>query len=154
LVLEGSVNGNSSSNNGASWYRSLNGYKSNPSDPGVYMHSDHHQVGYLDAGLSFWNAHDGGLSFINYSSSSDQMPSLVYKSNGVIVTQVYTISINPSSNSNDDFMMANQDNDGFSKEAGQWMSASSWRWRLFCNRLFKPKYKIFRWYNWFFNSFR
>lgn len=125
LVLEGSVNGNSSSNNGASWYRSLNGYKSNPSDPGVYMHSDHHQVGYLDAGLSFWNAHDGGLSFINYSSSSDQMPSLVYKSNGVIVTQVYTISINPSSNSNDDFMMANQDNDGFSKEAGQWMSAAA-----------------------------
>lgn len=122
LFIDGSVNGNSSSDNGATWYRSLNGYKREPSDPGVYMHSDHHQAGYLDTGLSFWNANDGGLSFINYTSKTDQFPTVTYKSNGVVVTQIYTISINPSSNSNDDFLMANQDNDGFSKEGGKWVS--------------------------------
>ncbi len=123
LLLEGSVNGNSSDDSGATWYLSLNGYKSSGADPGVYMHSDHHQAGYLDAGLSFWNVNDGGLNFINYTSASDQMPTLEYKSNGVVTTQVYTISINPASGSNSDFMMANQDNDGFSFESGSWVSA-------------------------------
>lgn len=125
FFLEGSVNANSSNDNGASWYTSLNGYKSNDNDPGVYVHSDHHQAGYLDAGLSFWSANDGGLYFINYTSPTDQSPTTVYKSNGVVVTQIYTISINPSSGNNDDFMMANQDNDGFSKENGTWVSVSA-----------------------------
>lgn len=125
FFLEGSVNANSSNDNGASWYTSLNGYKSNANDPGVYVHSDHHQAGYLDAGLSFWSANDGGLYFINYTSPTDQSPTTVYKSNGVVVTQIYTISINPSSGNNDDFMMANQDNDGFSKENGTWVSVSA-----------------------------
>jgi xyloglucan-specific exo-beta-1,4-glucanase len=122
FFLEGSVNANSSNDNGASWYTSLNGYKTDASDPGVYVHPDHHQAGYLDEGLSFWSANDGGLYFINYSSPTDQSPTTVYKSNGVVVTQIYTISINPSSGNNDDFMMANQDNDGFSKENGTWVS--------------------------------
>jgi len=125
LFLGGSVDVNSSNNNGASWYKSLNGYKSSPNDPGVYVHSDHHQAGYLDAGLSFWSANDGGLYFMNYANSTDQSPTTIYKSNGVIVTQIYSISINPSSGNNDDFMMANQDNDGFSKENGTWISVSA-----------------------------
>ena len=122
LIIDGSVNGNSSSDNGATWYQSLNGYWTNSADAGVYMHSDHHQAGYLDAGLSFWNVNDGGLDFITYTSPTDQLPTVEYKSNGVVTTQIYTISINPSSGTNDDFMMANQDNDGFSKESGQWVS--------------------------------
>ena len=125
IIIGGSVNGNHSSDNGASWYTSLNGYKSTPSDPGIYMHSDHHQAGYLDTGLSFWFCHDGGLSFINYTNPTDQFPTEVYKSEGVINTQVYTISINPSSGTNDDFIMANQDNDAYSKESGQWVSMAA-----------------------------
>lgn len=126
LFLEGSVNGNTSTNDGATWYRSLNGYKNVAGDPGEYMHSDQHESGYLDAGNSFWNANDGGLSFINMNAPySIQKPNIEYKTNGVINTQIYTISINPSSAINDDFMMGNQDNDGFSKENGVWVSVSA-----------------------------
>ncbi|MGB5417232.1 T9SS type A sorting domain-containing protein, partial [Algibacter sp.] len=100
---------------------------SNPvNTSGVYMHSDHHQAGYLDAGLSFWNVNDGGLCFITMDGAGTvNAPVIEYKSEGVIVTQSYTISIDPSSGTNDNFMMANQDNDGFSKEGGQWVSVSA-----------------------------
>ncbi|WP_369998410.1 T9SS type A sorting domain-containing protein [Winogradskyella sp.] len=90
------------------------------------MHSDHHQSGFLNSSLSMWNVHDGGLSFISMDGSGTlENPVVEYKSQGVINTQVYAIAINPSTGSNGDFMMANQDNDGFSREAGQWVSASA-----------------------------
>ncbi|MFY9244100.1 MAG: T9SS type A sorting domain-containing protein [Polaribacter sp.] len=125
LLISGSVNGQVTSNGGNTWYNALNGYNTSASEPGVYIHSDHHQMGYLDAGLSFWSANDGGLDFITFTNSTDQKPTIQYKSNGVVVTQIYTISINPSAAASDDFMMANQDNDGFSKEAGTWVSAAA-----------------------------
>lgn len=126
FFLEGAVAGQASINNGTDWYLSLNGYKTDPSHPGVYVHSDHHQMGYLNAGNSFWDANDGGLSFIEFNSTPDLTnPTVTYKTNGVINTQVYTISINPNSANNDDFMMANQDNDGYSKESGTWYGASA-----------------------------
>ncbi|RAJ18107.1 T9SS type A sorting domain-containing protein [Olleya aquimaris] len=125
LFIEGSVNGNTSTDGGNTWYQSLNGYW-DVGSPGEYMHSDHHQAGYLDAGLSFWNVNDGGLSFITMDGAgSITNPVIEYKSSGVIVTQSYTISIDPSSGTNDNFMMANQDNDGFSKEGGQWVSVAA-----------------------------
>lgn len=125
MFLEGSVNGQTSLDNGNTWYKALNGYWNSASDPGVYVHSDHHQMGYLNSGLSFWDAHDGGLSFIEFSSIAQQIPTVTYKSEGVINTQVYTISINPTVATSDDFIMANQDNDAFSKEGGQWVSVSA-----------------------------
>lgn len=125
LILDGAVNGNVSNDNGTTWYTSLNGYKSAPTDPGVYVHSDHHQMGYLNSGLSFWSVNDGGLNFIEFSSASNLDPVVEYKSQGVVTTQVYTISIDPTSAASDDFIMANQDNDGFSKESGSWVSVSA-----------------------------
>lgn len=119
LIVSGEFNGQTSTDNGASWYRSLNGYYfSNGSGvdlDGTYIHSDHHGLGLLDGKYEFWSVNDGGLNFINYSSLTDKKPTIEYKSNGVIVTQLYTAAITPNS-ADGNYLMANQDNDGFSKE--------------------------------------
>ncbi|CAH8293653.1 putative secreted protein (Por secretion system target) [Mariniflexile fucanivorans] len=121
FFMEGAVAGQTSIDNGDTWYMSLNGYWKNSSTPGVFVHCDHHQMGYLNNGNSFWDAHDGGLDFIEFNSTPDlTTPNTTYKTNGVINTQIYAISINPTVANSDDFLMANQDNDGFSKEGGTW----------------------------------
>lgn len=127
LILSGGVEGRTSSNNGSSWFNSLNGYWENASSDGVYVHSDHHTLGTLDDGFSFYSCHDGGLDFITYQHLNDQKPSTQYKSEGVLVTQIYSVAITPQ---NDDyFLIGNQDNDGYSREEHkgtiQWVSAAA-----------------------------
>lgn len=133
LIVSADVNGRTSSDNGATWYRSLNGYYKNDDglpveDHGVFVHSDHHGLGLLDGQYEFWGVNDGGLSFITYSSATDQTPTIEYKSNGVINSQLYDVAITPNSTSGN-YIMALQDNDGFSKEmhngSMQWIAASA-----------------------------
>lgn len=123
LIISNEVNGLSSADNGATWYRSLNGYYT-PGDQtadghGVFVHSDHHGMGKLDGNYEFWSVNDGGLNYITYNSPTDQTPINVYKTAKVIVNQVYAVAIN-STAVDDNYIMANQDNDGFSKVGGNW----------------------------------
>ncbi len=128
LLVTGEFNGQTSTDNGATWHRSLNGYWNGQADDGTYIHSDHHGLGLLDGQYEFWSVNDGGLSFINYSSINDTKPSITYKSNGVVVTQLYDVAITPNL-STGNYVTANQDNDGFSKEmhngSMQWIAASA-----------------------------
>lgn len=140
LFVTGEFNGQVSADNGATWSRSINGYyhpnaASGPStdgsevtSDGVYVHSDHHAMGLLDGQYEFWSVNDGGLNFITFSSLNDTNPTTTYKSNGVINTQLYDVAITPNLTSGN-YMMANQDNDGFSKEihngSMQWIAVSA-----------------------------
>ncbi len=119
LILSGEVGGQTSTNSGNNWSLTLNGNWTDDSSEGSYLHSDNHRLGRLDDPLSFWSAHDGGLSFITYPSLNSTKPTVTYKSPTVIVTQSYSVSINPTLN-DDAYMMANQDNDSFSKFNGTW----------------------------------
>lgn len=132
LFVTGEFNGQTSTDNGATWHRSLNGYY-NPAGSGqqldgTYIHSDHHGLGLLDGQFEFWSVNDGGLSFINYTSVNDNKPTITYKSNGVVVTQLYDVAITPNL-ATGNYVTANQDNDGFSKEMHngtmQWIAASA-----------------------------
>jgi xyloglucan-specific exo-beta-1,4-glucanase len=132
LFVSGEFNGQTSTDNGATWHRSLNGYY-NPNGTGVvldgtYVHSDHHAMGLLDGQYEFWSVNDGGLNFITYSSVNDVKPTTTYKSNGVINSQLYDVAITPNAGTGN-YMMALQDNDGFSKEmhngSMQWIAASA-----------------------------
>lgn len=128
LFISGEVNAKSSADNGATWTNTLNGYWTQNSDDGIYVHSDHHGMGSLDGQFEFWNVNDGGLDFITYTSVNDVKPTTIYKSNGVVNTQLYDVAITPNS-ANGDYIMANQDNDGFSREmhngTRQWIAASA-----------------------------
>lgn len=119
MIISGEFNGTHSTDNGASWYRSLNGYWTDASSDGNYIHSDHHRLGSLDGNLKFWSANDGGLSYITYASNTDQKPIIEYKTSKTIVTQHFSVAINPNV-SGDDYVVGNQDNDGFSKIDGVW----------------------------------
>lgn len=123
MMVTGEFNGQSSTDGGTNWYRSLNGYWSNSSSPGTYIHSDHHRMGQLDSNLELWSVNDGGLSYATYSSESDQHPTIDYKSGNVIVTQSYSVAINPSA-SDGAIVAANQDNDAFSKTNDQWYAVA------------------------------
>jgi photosystem II stability/assembly factor-like uncharacterized protein len=132
LFVSGEFNGHTSKDTGATWHRSLNGYY-DPNGSGVdidgtYVHSDHHAMGLLDGQYEFWSVNDGGLNFITYNSLNDVKPTTKYKSNGVINSQLYDVAITPNANSGN-YMMALQDNDGFSKEihngSMQWIAASA-----------------------------
>lgn len=128
LIISGSVNAMTSADNGQTWYNSLNGYWENSNSDGNYIHSDHHTMGDLGGqGYDFYSCNDGGLSFIQYQSKTDQKPAIEYMSSGVLVTQIYTVAITPQNA--DYFMIGNQDNDGFSKEmhngAVKWVSAAA-----------------------------
>jgi xyloglucan-specific exo-beta-1,4-glucanase len=132
MFVTGEFNGQTSTDTGASWHRSLNGYYNangaGQAKDGTYIHSDHHGLGVLDGAFEFWSVNDGGLGYITYSDINDKTPTIIYKSNGVVNTQLYDVAITPTSTSGN-YIMANQDNDGFSKEmhAGtmQWVSASA-----------------------------
>ncbi|PWG04724.1 T9SS type A sorting domain-containing protein [Polaribacter aquimarinus] len=119
MMISGEFNGTHSTDNGNSWYRSLNGYWDDNSSDGNYIHSDHHKLGSLDGNLKFWSVNDGGLNYMTYTSNSDQKPTIEYKSAKTIVTQHYSVAINPNVNG-DSYMVGNQDNDGFSKIDGVW----------------------------------
>lgn len=123
MMLSGAVIGASSADNGVTWSNTLNGDWFGSSDPGTYVHSDHHRMGSLDSPLEFWSTNDGGLNYITYASATDLTPTATYLSTDVIVTQSYSVAINPSAN-DDSYLMANQDNDGYSKRNGQWFSVA------------------------------
>ncbi|MAD98672.1 MAG: hypothetical protein CMB99_15220 [Flavobacteriaceae bacterium] len=124
LVLSGEVNAKHSNDNGSTWYNSINGYWSDNTSDGNYMHSDHHGMGKLDGTYEFWSTNDGGLSYVDYGNDpTNQKPTITYKSDKVIVTQSYSVAINPSAN-DDAYLIANQDNDSFSKINGTWYSVA------------------------------
>ncbi|WP_298781711.1 T9SS type A sorting domain-containing protein [uncultured Polaribacter sp.] len=124
LIISGSVDGVSSTNNGASWYKSLNGYWEDNESDGLYVHSDHHGLGTLDGTNEFWTVNDGGLSYIDYgTNATNQKPTITYKSEKVIVNQSYTVAINPNADDGS-YIIANQDNDAFSKRNGTWFSVA------------------------------
>lgn len=130
LIISGAFNGYTSRDDGTTWTKTLNGYWNSSTDPGTYIHSDWHNVGHLDGDGTFdyWSVNDGGLSFLTFSSLSDITPSVTYKSDGVVNTQLYSAAITPNSSSGN-MLIGNQDNDGFSREmhAGsmQWIAASA-----------------------------
>ncbi len=129
MILEGDMNGYHSTDNGSTWYRSLNGYWQSSADSGSYIHSDFHRMGKLDNDTNtykYWACNDGGLSYIEYSSAGAFKPTITYKSEKCIVTQLYSVAITPNSNSGN-ILQGNQDNDGFSREmhngSMQWIAA-------------------------------
>ncbi len=115
LIISGVVDGINSDDSGNTWYVTLNNSWSDNTSAGSYGHADIHEIGTLDSGYSFWNVNDGGLNFVTYSSIADEKPTVEYKSNGVIVTQLYSVAITPQT-STDNIIMGNQDNDGYSLE--------------------------------------
>lgn len=123
LILTGEVNGLTSTNNGSTWLKTLNADWQDPSSEGAYLHADNHRMGRLTSPLDFWSTHDGGLSYISYPTAASSLPTSVYKSSNVIVTQSYSVAINPSAN-DDSYLMSNQDNDAFSKINGTWYAVA------------------------------
>jgi len=115
LIVSGVVDGINSDDFGNTWYVTLNNSWADNTSAGSYGHADIHEIGSLDNGYSFWNVNDGGLNFVTYSNIADEKPVVEYKSNGVIVTQLYSVAITPQTSA-DNIIMGNQDNDGYSLE--------------------------------------
>lgn len=120
-IIVGGVRGYKSTDGGATFAVLLNPYN-NPPGVGFYVHPDHHHFSFLADGTTILNGHDGGVHRGPFSAS----PTWTDLSPGLVITQPYNIAITQSA-SGDDFMMANQDNDGFSKVlkdgTRQWVSA-------------------------------
>jgi photosystem II stability/assembly factor-like uncharacterized protein len=126
LIISGGVDAINSDNNGGVWYTTLNNSWQDNSSEGSYGHADIHEMGDLGgAGYDFWAVNDGGLIYFNYANISDEKPTVNYISDGVIVTQIYSVAISPQSE--DHKIIGNQDNDGYSLEMKdgslQWVSA-------------------------------
>ncbi len=124
FIINGEFNGSHSVDGGNAWYRSINGYWTDSSSDGTYAHSDHHRVGFNNfSGKEIWSVNDGGLSFITYGSNptATTKPVVSYKSGKVVVTQNYTVSINPTGAGN---IISNQDNDHFSEVGGIWYAVA------------------------------
>lgn len=121
-VIVGGVNGYISTDNGASFSLVLNAYNE-PAGVGFYVHPDHHHFSFLSDGVTVLNGHDGGIHKGTFNGAANTWVDL---SPGLVITQSYNIAITQSQNG-DDFIMANQDNDGFSKVEKdgkrQWVSA-------------------------------
>lgn len=121
-IIVGGVRGYVSTNNGQSFSVKLNPYN-NPPGVGFYVHPDHHHMSFLSNGTTVIDGHDGGIHKGNFSSSS-----WTDISDGLVITQSYNIAVTQSNNG-DDFVMANQDNDGFSKVlkngVRQWVAAAA-----------------------------
>ena len=110
-LMVGGVQGWKSTDNGDTFTPVLNAY-SNPVPTGqIHVHADHHFLLFTD-NSHIINGNDAGLRMGSFSPTSDaQFPDI---SSGLIITQSYNIAITHGLNG-DDYMMANQDNDGFSK---------------------------------------
>ncbi len=121
-IMVGGVKGYQSTNNGQSFTVKMNPYN-DPPGVGFYMHPDFHYFGFLSDGATVITGHDGGLHKGTFGSSN-----WTDLSNGLVITQSYNIALTQASNG-DDFMMANQDNDGFSKVqkngSRQWVSCAA-----------------------------
>ncbi len=125
LIISGGVDAINSDNDGQGWYITLNNMWADNNSAGSYGHADIHEMGYLDDGYSFWACNDGGLIYFNYPTLSEEKPSVEYKSDGVLITQLYSVAISPQSE--DHKIIGNQDNDGYSLEMKdgslKWVSA-------------------------------
>lgn len=120
-IIIGGVRGYKSIDGGTSFSVLLNPYN-DPPGVGFYVHPDHHHMSFLADGDTVLNGHDGGVHRGSFTGN----PVWVDLSPGLVITQPYNIAITQSLNG-DDFIMANQDNDGFSKVlkdgTSQWVSA-------------------------------
>ena len=129
MIIAAGVDGFHTVNSGTNWYKSLNGYWYSNFDDGKYIHPDFHKIGKLDNKpdtYKYWVCNDGGLSFIEYpEAGKTTKPTIIYKSERCIVTQLYSVAITPDAGL-DNILQGNQDNDGFSKEqhngASQWIA--------------------------------
>jgi len=121
-IIVGGVRGYVSTDNGQSFSVKLNPYN-DPPGVGFYVHPDHHHMSFLSNGTTVINGHDGGVHKGEFSADS-----WTDISNSLVITQSYNIAITQAQNG-DDFLMANQDNDGFSKVLKdgirQWVAAAS-----------------------------
>ena len=121
-IIVGGVRGYVSTDNGQSFSVKLNPYN-NPPGVGFYVHPDHHHLSFLSNGTTVIDGHDGGIHKGVFSANSWND-----LSNGLAITQSYNIAVTQATNG-DDFMMANQDNDGFSKVLKngnqQWVAAAA-----------------------------
>lgn len=120
-ILIAGVRGYKSTDGGATFSVLLNLYN-NPPGVGFYVHPDHHHLSFLADGVTVLNGHDGGVHRGSFTGS----PVWTDLSPGLVISQPYNIAITQDAGG-DDFMMANQDNDGFSKVlkdgTRQWVSA-------------------------------
>ncbi|MCL7764771.1 T9SS type A sorting domain-containing protein [Polaribacter sp. Z014] len=124
-LMVGGVQGWKSTDNGDTFSPVLNAYTGAdelPSDQ-IHVHADHHFLFFTDDSHII-NGNDAGLRMGLFSPTSDSdFPDI---SSGLIITQSYNIAITHGLNG-DDYMMANQDNDGFSKVekdgVSQWVAA-------------------------------
>ena len=110
-IIVGGVNGWKSTDNGATFSMLLNAYDT-PSGVGFYVHPDHHHLSFID-GTTIINGHDGGVHKGAFSATAAS-GGWTDLSNGLVISQPYNIAITQGING-DDYMMANQDNDGFSR---------------------------------------
>ena len=121
-VLIAGVNGYKSTDGGASFATFLNAYDS-PPGAGFYVHADHHHLSFLADGVTVLNGHDGGIHKGPFTATTATPWDDI--SNTLIISQPYNIAVTQES-SGDNLMMANQDNDGFSKilkdGTRQWVS--------------------------------
>nr|WP_321223194.1 T9SS type A sorting domain-containing protein [uncultured Psychroserpens sp.] len=126
LIISAGVDAINSDNNGGIWYTTLNNSWQDNTSEGSYGHADIHEMGAQPgSNYDFWAVNDGGLIYFNYSGIADEKPTVSYISDGVIVTQIYSVAISPLSE--DHKLIGNQDNDGYSLEMKngtlQWVSA-------------------------------
>ncbi len=121
-IIVGGVRGYVSTDNGQTFNVKLNPYN-NPPGVGFYVHPDHHHLSFLSNGTTVIDGHDGGIHKGEFTANS-----WTDISNGLAITQSYNIAVTQAPNG-DDFMMANQDNDGFSKVLKngnqQWVAAAA-----------------------------
>ncbi len=123
-IIVGGVRGYTSKNNGDSFKLKLDPYDEKLDLLGnFYVHPDHHHMSFLSNGTTVIDGHDGGVHKGEFTADS-----WTDISNGLVITQSYNIAVTQTQNG-DDFMMANQDNDGFSKVLKdgerQWVAAAS-----------------------------
>ncbi|RMA57762.1 T9SS type A sorting domain-containing protein [Ulvibacter antarcticus] len=123
-ILVAGVNGFRSTDGGASFTTLMNAYNE-PAGVGFYIHADHHHISFVGNTEMVLNGHDGGVHKGPFSATTATPWNDI--SNTLIITQPYNIAVTQEAGG-DNFMMANQDNDGFSKimqGAGpnKWLSA-------------------------------
>ena len=122
-LMVGGVQGWKSTDNGNTFSPVLNAYTNPAPEDQIHVHADHHFLLFKD-NSTIINGNDAGLRMGSFSPTSEaDFPDI---SSGLIITQSYNIAITHGLNG-DDYMMANQDNDGFSKVykngVQQWVAA-------------------------------